>query len=371
MYAICFLQGMVFYSAVATLYRQQAGVSMAQMALIESVSLALTLLLEIPWGMLADRIGYRRTLVLCNALYAGSKFIFWQADGFSMFLLERVLLGVIFAGISGVDASILVLSCPEEKHQRVFGVYNALGNGGVLLSGLAFTLFMAEDYRLSAFCTFIAYVLAALLTSFLREVKAPVRSPRPAFSGLMDALRSLRASPGLLLLVISGALFGECAHYASVFLSQLQYLRAGLSGSAIGACFLFVTVFSVMGPLSAPVTQLLGKKRTGLMLMFSSALCCALLAVTRNALLTLLLFALLELLTALYNPLHSAAENALVTTDDRATALSVNSLLASGAGVGVNLLMGPLADAGVAGALGACALLCGLSGIVFAFVRFR
>ena len=40
MYALACLHGMVFYGPVAVLYRQAAGVSVFQTALIESISLA-------------------------------------------------------------------------------------------------------------------------------------------------------------------------------------------------------------------------------------------------------------------------------------------------------------------------------------------
>ena len=65
MYAIALLQGMVFYGPVATLYREAAGVTIFQITLIESISMALGLMLELPWGAVADRIGYRRTMIFC------------------------------------------------------------------------------------------------------------------------------------------------------------------------------------------------------------------------------------------------------------------------------------------------------------------
>lgn len=58
MYAISCLQGMVFYGPIATLYRQAQGVTVFEITLIESISLVLCLLLELPWGIIADRIGY-------------------------------------------------------------------------------------------------------------------------------------------------------------------------------------------------------------------------------------------------------------------------------------------------------------------------
>ena len=80
MYAIAFLQGMVFYGPVATLYRQAQGVSVFQITVIESISLILCILLEVVWGVAADKIGYKKTMVFCCALYFLSKIIFWRAE---------------------------------------------------------------------------------------------------------------------------------------------------------------------------------------------------------------------------------------------------------------------------------------------------
>ena len=47
-YAIAFLQGLVFYAPVATLYRQANGVGVFQITVIESISLAASLAMELP-----------------------------------------------------------------------------------------------------------------------------------------------------------------------------------------------------------------------------------------------------------------------------------------------------------------------------------
>ena len=68
LYAIALLQGMVFYGPIATLYREAAGVGVFEITLIESLSLALCVALEMPWGVVADKIGYRRTMIFCCML---------------------------------------------------------------------------------------------------------------------------------------------------------------------------------------------------------------------------------------------------------------------------------------------------------------
>ena len=173
MYAIALLQGMVFYAPVATLYRQVHGLSMFQITLIESISLALCILLEVPWGALADRMGYKRTMVFCCCLYFVSKLVFWQADGFGWFLAERVMLSVVIAGLSGVDTSVLYLSCPAGESQRVFGLYSSLQTLGLLLSAMVFSLWIKDQYQLAGLL-FVLSMLACLALALTRSAALSV-----------------------------------------------------------------------------------------------------------------------------------------------------------------------------------------------------
>ena len=125
MFIIALLQGLVFYAPISTLYRQASGLNIFQISIIESICLALCLLLELPWGLVADKIGYRKAFIICCLLYVVSKFIFWQATDFFGFLLERIILSIVLSGISGVDNGILYLSDPDNN-QKNFGIYSAL-----------------------------------------------------------------------------------------------------------------------------------------------------------------------------------------------------------------------------------------------------
>ena len=113
MYIMSALHGMIFYGAIATLYRKAAGVSLFEIAQIECVSLILCVALEMPWGIVADRIGYKKTMAISCGIYFLSKIVFWQADGYGMFLLERVMLAVwavLALGLAGsvFDGKLLV-----------------------------------------------------------------------------------------------------------------------------------------------------------------------------------------------------------------------------------------------------------------------
>lgn len=358
MYALSFLQGMVFYASVATLYRQSAGVSLFEITVIESASLALSLMLEVPWGVWAERMGYRRTMCVCSALFFVSKVVFWRADGFGMFLLERLLLAVVISGLSGVDESVLYASCEEKDMQRIFGRYSALGTAGLMLASLICSVWLGKNYRLMGLLTVLSYGAAVVCTLFLSEVKPPEREKRQVGAQFRAHLREMLHTPGLLLLVLCSAVFLESAHTVTVFLNQVQYARCGWSTSAISAAYVLGTLLGLCSAASDRVCARFGTGRTGRALLLGSALSCGLLAVTRSGWLSLGCILLLCLAQALYGPLAGAMENRLVISRERATALSVHALLQDSVAIGVNLVLGRAADAGLPLAFILCGVMC-------------
>ena len=78
----------------------------------------LIILLEIPWGRFADKFGYKRTLVLANFIFFLSKIIFFKADSFFLFFIERLLLAISISGLSGCDSALLFLSLDEEDNSE-------------------------------------------------------------------------------------------------------------------------------------------------------------------------------------------------------------------------------------------------------------
>lgn len=132
MYAIALLQGMVFYGPIATLYRQAHGLTIFQITLIESISLSLLILLEIPWGIIADKIGCRHTIIFCSALYLISKIIFWKADGFAGFLTVISYGGAAFLSLFLTDVRIHSVKKTDTEPFRVT-IKKAMKNRSLLL----------------------------------------------------------------------------------------------------------------------------------------------------------------------------------------------------------------------------------------------
>lgn len=367
LYAIALLQGMVFYAPVASLYRQAAGLHFTQIALIEGASYLLSLLLELPWGMIADRIGYRKTMICGCGVYFLSKMIFWHANGFSGFLLERVLLSISIAALSGVEESILYLSCEKENRQRSFAISEACSTLGLILSAGAYSLFMGGNYRLAALSTMIAYGLAALLSLGLREVQPEkVQAGLPGFIHLLkDTLRRRR----LLLFLAGMALFGEAAQMITVWLNQNQYLRCGMDSTRMGWAYIAVSAAALLGAFSQRFTRCMGERRFAATLFIASAAAGLLSVFVRSAALSVLLVAAVSMARALLLPLTSRICSDAVHTHSRATQLSVFAMIQNTFAAGASFALGRASDV----SLNLACILCGLACILAcaAFLHLR
>lgn len=367
MYAISFFQGMVFYSAIATLYRQAAGISVFQITLMESISLALSVLLELPWGIVAEKIGYKHTMVICCLLYFLSKVVFYEANGFGMFLLERILLSIVIAGLSGVDESILYLSSEEAKVQSVFGIYSSIGTAGMLIAAGVYSLFLSGNYRLSALLTAVVYGIATILCLFLDEVKEPEKEEKSSVIEFWQILKETIGRKELLCFLVSVALFSEMQQTITVFLNQLQYVRCGMTDNAIGWAYVVMTVAGLTGAWSDKLTVRLGKRKTGVLLLGLGLVCCLFLAFSTNAMVSVLAIICIRVAFSLMMPLVSLLENEQVHHENRATALSINAVMMDGVAIATNLIFGKLADESVNHAMIAGAVFCLVAVIGFSY----
>lgn len=343
MYAIVLLQGMVFYGPIATLYRQANGLSVFQIALIESISYFLCFIFEIPWGIVADRIGYKKTMCFCCGLFFVSKLVFWGADCFFGFLLERIMLSIVIAGLSGVDTSILYLSCNKGESQNVFGVYNSLGEIGLLFASLVFSAFVGDNYTVAAFLTVISYGLAAILSLFLEEVKSDEKHVF-LLPEIKEIFAQIMKNKRLIIFLVSVAFMSETHQTITVFLNQIQYEKCGLSASSIGYIYIVAALVGLLGVFSGKITQKLGIKYTGVALYFITILSCVVLGVTNKALFSVLGVLSLNVINSFFEPYQMELQNRQVLSKNRATELSVYAMIIDTVSAGTSVLFGALAN---------------------------
>lgn len=346
MYCISFLQGMVFYASIATLYRTSSGLNLFSISLIESICCILMIILEIPWGILADRIGYRSTMIICSFLYFVSKIVFWTASNFLMFLIERVILSVVYSGLSGVDSSIIYLSSEKEKSQRSFGIYAALGTAGLMISAGICSLTVGTDYRLAGLLTIFPYGIAAIISLFLKEVKEENKE-KENMSKVITVLHETLQNRQLIYLIIGGGLMSEAVHMLTVFLNQPKYSEIGMSTTLISAAYIGMTAVSLLSVYSDKLAKRFGFERTGIRLFLLIIFSSILLSFTQLPLAAVSCITAIKLADALIQPLLMKSEHDLIHSADRATVISAGAFLTDFIVIIIDLIMGRIADINV------------------------
>ena len=360
LFAIEWLQGMVFYSSVATLYRQNHGLTLVEMGLIESLFSILVFILEIPMGYLCDRLGYKKTMMSCYGIYLLSKIVFYQAYGFSMFLLERFLLAITVSGLSGCDSAFLYLSTGKIENPRVFGYLHACGVAGMMMSSMAFSLWI-HDMELAALCTIFPYLIAFLLSFFLEDIPMEGSS----HMGIKDAFSLLFQQKRHILFLIASALLLETTHTISVFYSQLQWKANHIPVVYFGLISIFMTAIPLLGASLGKIIQYIREKTLMFLLVFVSMITCIILALSHHPYISIAGIMILTLVEAFYSPLSQSLMNQRVEGALRVTMLSIYSMIMNMVGIVMNMSFGVAGDMNIQWVmiLGGC--FCFFESIVF------
>ncbi|WP_228727866.1 MFS transporter [Fusibacter ferrireducens] len=362
MYSIVFLQGFVFYGPVATLFRQARGLSMSEIFIIESISWVLIIILEVPWGWISDRFGYKKTLVLVNTLFFLSKIVFYKAHSFESFLLERIMISVVLSGLSGCDTALIYGSIHEEEAQSVFGKYSAYGALGFIIASLLSTFIVARSIDDTALFTIYPYALSAILTLFLVEVKVENQEK----SNILKNFKRAFSHKSILFFVLSIALVVEVVQAITVFLNQAQYMRSGIEPKYFGVIIAAIQCVRLLSVKSNAVSKKMGSINAISMLMGFILGASLLLLLTDNPILSIAAVLILSVSASLMGPIELDVKNKWIDTSDRATILSIYSMVGGIVASIGNVAIGKAADHSLHDGLVICLI---MSVLAFALLK--
>lgn len=135
-----FCGGLVFYAPVSLLIRTSKGITIQQFFILQIILSFVTLLGEIPTGVIVDKIGYKKSLVLSQCLLTIARAMFLFADTMSLFVAEAVLEGIAFCFQSGTDSAYLYSVSGDENYAKERAESTNWGTGGFILSTIFYAL---------------------------------------------------------------------------------------------------------------------------------------------------------------------------------------------------------------------------------------
>lgn len=154
-----FCGGLVFYAPVSLLIRTSKGITIEQFFILQIILSFVTLLGEIPTGVIVDKIGYKKSLVLSQFLLTIARAMFLVADTMSWFVVEAVLEGVAFCFQSGTDSAYLYSISGDDNYAKERAESTNWGTGGFILS----TVFYALIFH---YAGLMGLVAATVITTF-------------------------------------------------------------------------------------------------------------------------------------------------------------------------------------------------------------
>ncbi len=214
-----------FYYPIFAVIQLDYGLSMAQFAILNAVWAATIVVLEIPSGALADRIGRKRMIVLAASLMVcemaliafvplgNATLVFW------IWVLNRILSGAAEAAASGADEALAYDSIPAaEREARWPKVLSRL----MLLSSVAFAAAMLIGSAVYD-ASFINGVLAWFGSDLELEKHTVIRFP--IYLTLLTALAALPVAFSMKEPAQDTECGGECSVWSNVLGAGAWILR--------------------------------------------------------------------------------------------------------------------------------------------------
>jgi MFS family permease len=240
------------YIPIFMLFQAARGLTFFERLALGGLFSAVVILVEVPTGVFADRIGRRRSMLLGALAMVASCLIAVRAHTFPAFAVAEALAALSIALCSGADSAYLFDFLREHDRTHEYGRRESAASAWHLMGsaiafaggGLLAEIDLALPYLVTAAVAAMAAVVACLLHDD-RPATEPVPTPYRARSWgtqITSALAHVARNPRLAWIVGYSAVVFVLLR-ATVYLYQPYLEERGLGPVAIG--LLFAGVYAI------------------------------------------------------------------------------------------------------------------------------
>jgi len=330
---INFCQRFHLYVHALALLLLARGLTLVQISLIESIMIFTIFVMEVPTGLLADRVGRKWSIFASTVLLASAEFIFIFARTFEWYVVIALLTGTGFAFASGAIEALVYDSLPpenrEEAMKRAMGRLNSWGQIAFviapLIGGLIIGDAAVENFIPAITLTVAALLIGALVCLTLHEPAVDTSEAKTGSMTLLrDGLQLLRHHQRLRRLTLLVVFTTPLTATLVTTLGPPYLIENGAAPFLTAVVLSFGSLLAAFSQRYAyKLEEWLGQARAIALLILLPGAMYWLLAAAAGPTATVLIMILLLGVTDMKAPLFSAYQNALIESKNRATVLSL------------------------------------------------
>jgi MFS family permease len=241
------------------------GFSTAHVGGVLAVAAVGSVLATVVMGLLADRWGRRRCLLVTSALMALAGLAFAFSRSYAV-LITAALIGTISPStndntpFSGVEQSILAQTCETRRHAAIYTWYNSAALLAGALGGLAaagLSVWVGPRAGTTAFLGYaaLAGLIGLLFLTLTPAAEAQPPTPHPVADVVQPVPTSVRERLSGRIRTLA-ALFAVDAFAGGLAVQAILALwlhqRYGASGAQIGLLFFAANLLPAVAQLTAP-----------------------------------------------------------------------------------------------------------------------
>lgn len=349
-----FFATLYFYAPVGTLYLLGKDLSYVQINSLWSIIVGTMFLTEVPAGVLADRLGRKRSINVALALQVLGEVVYVFADGYWPFAVAAAIGGLGFAfGSGSVEALVYdSLKTVQREHEmsKAMGFINSAQRLANLLASAAGGLLVInltqERFVLAIAVTACAVAAGWLVSLSLDEavVKTREEDGGQPFKLVVDGFRTLRNDRRFRRLVLLALATIPFSNYLSS-LYQPRFVDVGVPPVWLGLALVLASILSILGARYAHWMEARWGAKSSLLLVtgLPGVLYLAM-AAAQRPLFSVPAFCVLMGSMSLKDPIFSGHLNRYIESRNRATVLSLISMLSGLYVALVGLLIGCIGD---------------------------
>lgn len=324
------------YIHVYALLLQSRGLSLVQISTIESVVIGMIFLMEVPTGVVADRIGRKWSITASTFLLMGGEAVFYFSRSYEAYLVTALLTGTGFAFASGATEALIYESLPvdgrEDHMKQAMGRYHSIGQIAFFFSPLVGG-WLVRDLTQAQFDTAILLTVGILFVggllslTLVEPVTAWHTERKSALAILRAGFADVRHNPVLRRWVGIAIFTTPFGGTLVTTFAAPYFAEKSVSPVLIGGALSIGSLLAALTQRSAyRVEKWLGAGRAILLLtLLPSFLYFGLALVVHPGLAWLLVVTLYGIMD-MKSPLVSAYQNTHIAPENRATTLSLMNM---------------------------------------------